>query len=187
MPDELLARGTVPVTISDLREHLRIVHTADDAYLNTLINAAVDYVERAVQRAVSQNSYRHKRADWGSNGRLVLPWSPLVSVTSVQYYDTANTLKTLDSSYYRVASHKDPGWIEWVKGKALPPLYARSDAVLVEYQAGYSTCPGDLRQALLLLAAHWYEHREAVGERQLYPTPAALDAIFRAYRIYEFV
>lgn len=186
MPDALIARGNAPVNVGDLREHLRLVHTADDAYLAALIRAAVDHLEQATIRGLAVNTYRHTRASWPAD-RLVLPWSPLVSVESVKYYDATDTLQTLDSSYYRTITHKDPGWIEWVQGKSLPALYRRSDAVQVEYKAGYSACPWDLRQAVLALAAHWYEHREAVGERQLYETPAAVDAVVRAYRVYEFV
>ena len=46
----------------------------------------------------------------------------------------------------------------------IPSVYAREDAVQVEYVVGYEDgdCPDSLRLAVLSLAAHFYENRESV-------------------------
>jgi hypothetical protein len=44
-------------------------------------------------------------------------------------------------------------------------LSYRPDAVKIRFKAGYSEVPKSIKQAMLLLIGHFYEHREATGQR----------------------
>lgn len=48
-------------------------------------------------------------------------------------------------------------------------------------QMGGGTLPLQLQQAILLLAGHWYNQREAVGASQMHPVPYTLDALVKPF------
>lgn len=52
-----------------------------------------------------------------------------------------------------------------------------------ELQAmGGGEMPRPLQQAVLLLAGHWYNQREAVSTAQMQPVPYTLDALVKPFR-----
>ena len=106
---------------------------------------------------------------------LVLLYPPLSSVTSVKYYDSDNTLQTLDSSVYLVDTYSEPGTITLAPNQSWPSVKDRVNAVQVEYVAGYGTSSSDVpeeaRQTIIALAVDMYEHPEANPEVQLRENP----------------
>lgn len=47
--------------------------------------------------------------------------------------------------------------------------------------AGGGFFPAPLRQAVMLLAAHWYNQREAVAAAQMHEVPHTLDALVKPF------
>ena len=93
---------------------------------------------------------------------IVLPRSPVQSVTSITYLDTDRVEQTLDAANYFVS----PAAIIYPAISASWPLTADvSGAVTVTYQAGYGAAatdvPDPIQEAIKQLAAHFYENREA--------------------------
>lgn len=72
--------------------------------------------------------------DWG---RIELKRPPLISVTSVKYYDESNVLQTVSPSNYFTTSGLVPR-VQFVEGFDAPSVYLREDAIQVEYVAGYA-------------------------------------------------
>jgi uncharacterized phiE125 gp8 family phage protein len=73
--------------------------------------------------------------------------------------------------------------------RPLVPYEARTlGGVAVEYTAGYgdtaADVPAPLRQAMLLMIGHWYEHREAVITGSISTgLPLAARALLAPYRV----
>jgi len=68
-----------------------------------------------------------------------------------------------------------------------PSLYSdRSDPVKIAMTVGYgddtTDVPQAIRHAAMMLAAHWYENREAVAEGSPVPVPMTVDALTAPYR-----
>ncbi|WP_350354072.1 head-tail connector protein [Thermoanaerobacterium sp. RBIITD] len=64
----------------------------------------------------------------------------------------------------------------------------RSDAVKIRFKAGYSEVPKSIKQAMLLLIGHFYEHREAVnigggtvGGGEIKELPLAVSSLLRPF------
>lgn len=147
-----------PVTISDAKAHLRTLAgdiTEDAGIIVPLITAAREYCENITGRALAAQTIKAYPESWGL---WRLPRPPLTAVTSVKYYDTDNTEYTLAATDYQA---------DTVDGQILilaePAVTLRElNPIVVEYTAGYTACPKAIRQAMLLLIAHWYQNREAV-------------------------
>ena len=104
----------------------------------------------------------------GSTGYEVwLPRSPLQSVSSIQYYDQAGTLQTLDPSAYLVDSFSEPARITPAPATTWPATQNRANAVLITFVAGYGSTgaavPTGILHWILLMAATLYENREMVA------------------------
>ena len=155
-----------PVSVGDLRADLGLDHGRDDALLSHAIAAATRWVELTSGRQLVQATWRLGLDRWPTNqlglGRVDLPRPPLVSVSSVQYVDTAGTTQTWAASNYLVDTASEPGRIVPAYGITWPAIRCQPNAILITFVAGYGTVPETFRRAIRLLACHWYENREAV-------------------------
>lgn len=156
----------LPLDLSRVANYLRTDLSDDVEGLELLIARAAEEAERYTGRAMLNGTYRYTLSAWPKNAagyvsRIIeLPRSPLVSVTSVQYYDDTNTLVTLSTSQYIVATDFEPGCIYLQTDYDWPELTERPDAVQITFVAGSGTKPVDvspsLRQAMLLLCRAEY-------------------------------
>lgn len=156
------------VSLQEVKDHLRIDTSDDDAVLRAYIVAAREYCEAAINRTLPVATYKLSLQTFDADYRRIrLLKPPLVSVASVQFIGSDNQLQTLDASNYSV-DKDEPGFIRLADGCSWPELgtsgYYR---VFVTYSAGYSpsACPGAVKHAIKLLVGHYYESREATGEK----------------------
>ena len=177
------APGSEPLTAAEAKAHLKVDVTDDDTLISALIVAAREYCEGYLHRKLITQAW-----DWTVDRFPIcfqLPFLPVSAVTSVKYYDTANALQTLSSSYYQVDLNSTPARIHLAYGYAWPSTYERSDAVVVRFSAGYANAgavPQTIKQAMLLLIGHWYRSREAAGAK-LDEIPMGVQALLFPMRL----
>lgn len=190
-----------PLTLGEVRSHLRIDGAEDDVLLLSLIRAARQHVEEMSSRALLTQTweltldyfpgYRASADCWDSPlSAITLPRPILQSVSSVKYVDTNGTLQTLAITDYQVLSKSEPARIVPAYGLYWPPTRYQPEAVTVRYIAGWTTAalvPQPIKQAMLLLIGHWFENREAVSlERSVaIVVPMAVGALLFPYKILE--
>lgn len=94
---------------------------------------------------------------------LELPRPPLVSVSSVQYYDTTDSANTFASSNYFVETGMEPGRVSLNYGAIWPVGLRGSSAIVVTYVAGYgstrSSVPAGITEAIKRSVALPYSSR----------------------------
>lgn len=159
-----------PVTVAEAKSHLRVDISDDDTLIGSLITAAREYVELFTGQSFIQRTYRADVVNFASAIRL--PRGPVISVSSVKYYDTSSpeTLTTWAASNYYL--HNDILWR--VEGVSFPSVGSRVDNVQITYTAGWldqsspraDATPQAIQQAILLLVGDLYENRES---QVLYP------------------
>jgi uncharacterized phiE125 gp8 family phage protein len=204
-----------PVSLSDMKAHLRLGagHAVDNEYITDLIAAARAYFEERTGRCVINQTWRtvldkfpFRRAndDWWDGvregafneltqgGAIKLNRPPFVSVSSVKYWDRTETLVTLDPTKYRL--NANDGTIKPKTGYPWPVDLRDEDAVEVEYVSGYGAAalnvPRSIRQALMIIAAHWYENREIILQGNAAVTmlvgevPETFNSIVAAYKVH---
>ena len=177
-----------PISVEDVRVHSRISTSADDPYLLQAIKAARTHAESYTRRVFVEQGWA-LRMDGFPAGEFELPQAPLISVDSVSYVDTNGTTQTLAASLYEVDAFSEPGRMRTVLSAAWPSTRAVFNAVTVSFTAGYGRpkdVPKPIRQALLMLVDHLYEHRSQVSELRLQETPHGVINLLYPYRLLSF-
>lgn len=180
-----------PLDLQTVKDHLRIEHSLDDSYLNVLIKAVREYVEKITWRGIIDQTWQLTMNSFPPEDFIKLPKGPLRSVTSVQYLDENNELKTFDAENYELDQQSPCGRLILKYQKTWPATSYRWNAVRVQYVVGFgadeAAVPVPLKQAMLLLIAQMYEHRVPeitgtfVAKIQL-----SFDALVAPYRLRRF-
>jgi uncharacterized phiE125 gp8 family phage protein len=196
-----LTDSTNPLTLSDVKMHLRVVddlvdanteqpYSSDDATLAIYLQAAFEWVENETRQQLCNREYllmldgfpRRARGECDSESfrQISLPKPPLVCVDSVHYLDPQGNLQTLSPSTYIVDATTKPGRVVLAPGQSWPQTNNATNCVRVCFTAGYGwgdNIPTLLEQAILLLAGDWYENREDIVAARISNIPTGVRAI----------
>lgn len=175
------------ITTSEAKAQCRIDSTDEDTLIDSLVSAAVSHLDGysgVLGRALVTQTWQQDFSGFCS--KLRLPVGDLIAVTGVTYYDTSNAQQTLASSVYTAFTDSLGPYVTLKPDQVWPSIYSRADAVRVTWTAGYGAAaavPPAIKQAALLLIAHWYDNRSgvAVGET---PTemPLAVNSLLAPFR-----
>ena len=152
-----------PVSVEDLKLHARIDSGFEDSKLQSYLTAARVMLEKDTRRAFCSQTVVVSMDFLPTY--IVLPVAPVQSITSITYYDSLNVQQTLASTEYESDLYAEPALIRPAFGKTWPTTYERFNAVELTAVVGYgaaSAVPEDAKQAIRMLAAHWYENAETV-------------------------
>ena len=187
----LTAAAFAPVSVADLQSHSVVEHNDDDDLLAAYIDTATAQVQADTGCAIVKQQWQ---ADYECFPAVIyLRKPPLLAVESVKYYDTDGILQTLDPADYQVATSGIVGRIAPAPTKSWPSVQAgRFNGVSVTYQAGYvdvvnGTAQGEapvlLKQAIYVLAAHFYENRESTTPGNISETPMAYQMLIASHTV----
>lgn len=147
--------------------HLRVTNGAEIPLVIGYLSAAREAFERLTGRALLAQTYDLAIPEWPKDGLVSLSRSPVTSITSVKYYDDADADQTLASSNYLLHTPEDAAAVLTFRSTfSAPSIIERHDAVRITFAAGnaaWSSVPYTQRQAILFLAAHFYELRTPIN------------------------
>lgn len=128
-----------PISLTAAKLHLRVDHAVDDVLIADLIKSARDFVEDFTARRLIVRTEELTIDAFPANliESIELPSAPLVSVSSVKYYDTAGVEQTLATSVYTVDAKSEPGRIYLAYNQWWPATQDIPNAVRIAYLAGY--------------------------------------------------
>jgi len=153
-----------PVTVSELKDFLRLSGTDQDTMLAGFISAARAGVEIFTGRTLINAVYEFYFDSFPVSG-VALGRPPVQSVSSIYYINSSGVDTLLASTEYRVDTASVYGRITPAYGKAWPVTQAVTNAVKVTCTCGYGTAsanvPAPLKEAIKMIAADIYEHPEA--------------------------
>lgn len=177
-----------PVQLATAKAHLRVDLGTEDVLIESLIRAARLHVEALTGLACITQTLDYTFDDFPENGSpLFLPRTPVASITSVTSYSTAHVASTFASASYTLLSTTVPAKILLNDGYDWPSSLRDEAGGVVRFVAGYGTAesavPEPIRQAMLLLIAHWFVQREPTAAVTLTPIPLAIDALLAPYRL----
>jgi uncharacterized phiE125 gp8 family phage protein len=180
------APATLPINLAEAKAHLRVTSSGEDAYITSLIGAAVAFVDGTGElgRAMITQTW----AQWVPQNpvRVRLLMGPFIALTAVQYYDAAGALQSANAADFDAHLSGDFVIVEPKDNAEWPVADDRIDAIKITYTAGFGAAadvPAGVRHALLMLIAHWYENRAAASEAAVREIPVAVAALIGNERV----
>lgn len=179
------APAVEPVTLAEAKAQLRVDGTAEDAFITSLIVTSRLQIEAALGLALVTQSWRLTLDDWPGTGEIELPVRPVQSVVAIEIAAGGGTV-ALDAGSYHLDGQGHRPRIVLID--IVPPAPDTvADGIAIELTAGFgmsaTDVPATIRQALLLLVAHWYENREPASMNTTTPgIPDAVSALLTPYR-----
>lgn len=164
---EVSAPPAEAMPIRAFGEHLRLgTGFADDgsqdAILEVYLRAAMAAIEARIGRALLARSFVASASHWQSEASQPFPLAPVQSVEFVQLVQGETDRADVAADGWSLLRDGQRPRLVGRFGRHLPRI-PRGGQVEIGFVAGYganwSDVPPDLRQAVLLLAAHFYENR----------------------------
>ncbi|GAB4269089.1 MAG: hypothetical protein Kow0013_20390 [Pararhodobacter sp.] len=156
--------GALPVDA--LRAHLRLGtgfadETTGDALLMQYLRAALAAIEARTGKALFVRDFLMTLSRWRWSDAQALPLAPVSAVAAVTLRDATGAPTLIDAARYRLVIDRHRPQI--IATGAVLPQVPPSGSVEIAFTAGFGTTweaiPDDLRQAVMLLAAQYYEAR----------------------------
>jgi len=147
-----------PVTLSEAKQHLRVVNSDEDDYIQSLIQTAREDCEKYQNRSYYTQTWKLV-FDELQNDIIELPRPPVQSIDSIVVIDSDGTSN--DVTDYDTDFISEPARL---KINNYPNVeLAELNALQITYIAGYSNVsdiPQNVKHAMKLAIGHWYNERE---------------------------
>ena len=160
-----------PVTLAFLKAHLRVVDEAEEPYLTHLLKTARAQIELMCNRVLITQSWSLELYNPGDFIRL--PLAPVQKINTIFLYNSKGDKVSMGLQKIQIENAQDNPIL-----KVVNPLFGK---VKIEFVVGYgddeNAVPAPLKHAILMLAAHFYEHR---GD-QAAITPESIKTLVEPY------
>lgn len=180
--------GALPV--AQLRDHLRmgsgfalVADPTEDAALAGFLRAAMATIEARTGKVLLVRRFRLRLDDWREPQGQALPLAPVTAIEGIEIADRAGNGRPVDAALYRlVPDHQRPRIAP--VGVFLPDV-PEGGSVTILFEAGFGESwahvPPDLAQAVMLLAARYYEDRSFDGSTVA--IPHGVNALIERWRL----
>lgn len=178
----MLIEETTPATealpVALLREHLRLgsgfqigEDSAETMALSGFLRAAIAAIEARTGKVLLTRRFRMQLDDWRDRLGQTLPLAPVQAVNEIRIDDGRGTITTLSPDGWRLLPDGQRPMV--LPTGIILPHVPRSGMVTITFTAGFGESwdqvPADLAQAVLMLAARYYEDRSFEGGRSAMP------------------
>lgn len=202
------------VSLIEAKAQLRIDDGNSDVEISRMIKAATQWVERRYGMSLITQTrkqlqdqlydrypiYRNFLGPYYSRSPVTILYPPVQSITSFQYYDTDQVLRTFtENTDYFCAGKMSP--TIGAQDIEIPRMWPNSswpvfkwipDAIQIVYVAGFgpdpSYVPETIKTAVLMALTNFYENRleEITGER-IAKFEMSIDRIMSTYELFDHV
>lgn len=185
---ELSSTPGTTLPIAEFADHLRLgtefsETSLQNDLLEVYLRAALSAIEAKTGRVILERSFLWQLTGWRHSDAQILPVRPVVSITALRTYDRSGSVTEHSSDTYDFVPDSQAPAIKAV-GAQLPPV-ADGGSAEIEFVAGHGATwdevPRDLAQAVIILAAQFYENRTGAPD----PTgvlPMAVLSLIEPYR-----
>lgn len=152
--------------VEALKDHLLLgsgftEEDLQDPVLVSFLRAALAAIEGRTSKALISRGFLMTLTDWTARDAQRLPLAPVQTVTEVALVDAYGVSTRVDPSLYRLQQDAIDPCLRPMSTSL--PSVSLGGSIEIRFEAGYGATfdavPADLRQAVLMLAAHYYEYR----------------------------
>ncbi len=152
-----------PVSLADAKAHLRVTHADDDAYISKLITAARRAIEQRTGLRFIAQGWSLFLDCWPASPAASLQLGPVSAIADIIVFGEDDTPATVDPAHYYLDSASRPARAVLRDGRTPPRGGRPVNAIEIRFTAGFGLTgddvPADIRQAVLITLAHWFDHR----------------------------
>lgn len=165
----LIEETAVPLAalpVNEFKSHLRLGTgfsdgDVQDVLLESFLRSAIAAIEARTGKILILRSFSWTLTRWRETDVQALPVAPVNEITSLVLRDRIDEEETIDPSFYWLEADTQRPVLH-AAGSCFPAI-SQGGVAEIKFDAGYApdwgALPSDLAQAVLLLAAHYYEYR----------------------------
>jgi len=165
----LTEETTVPdaaLPVAEFKAHLRLgtafgEDSLQDGVLKGFLRAAIAAIEARTGKVLILRDFTWTLTGWRDRSGQVLPVAPVSEITRVTLIDALEVELDMSADQFRLERDSQRPCLR--PAGSLLPMIRTGGAVRIGFTAGFAPdwggLPADLGQAVLLLAAHYYEYR----------------------------
>jgi uncharacterized phiE125 gp8 family phage protein len=155
-----------PLTLAEVRAHVELA--SGDTNHDTELTRAIEDARQQWERDTSRHYItRTMRLRLNRFDEFMFPHKPVSAVSSITYYDDANSSQTLSSSVYQLDTANNR--LRLAYDQEWPTTVDRWDAVTVNYTLGEhadsTTVPAIAKRAMLLLVGYYFRGNRGDDDR----------------------
>ncbi|OWU85308.1 gene transfer agent protein [Oceanicola sp. 22II-s10i] len=178
--------------VDAFKAHLRLGtgfagDVVQDEVLESFLRAAIAVIEARTGKALFERDFAWRVTAWRSPVEQVLPVAPVSAVSELRRVSGEGAEAVIAADAYRLVVDT---YAPRLTGRVfMLPTIPTGGAMVIRFTAGFGAAwddvPPDLRHAVMLLAAHYYEYRgETVLDEGCMPFGvSALLARYRTFRL----
>lgn len=193
--DLILVTGPLiePLTLQEVKDHLRIDSDDEDSYIEPLIQPAREWAEAYLNRALINQTFDLflERFPRWSGTAIEFPHPKLQSITSVLYQDILDVQQTWSNTLYTTDTNREVGRIIPITDEVYPDTFGHIHDVVIRFVAGYGLnsedVPRAIIQSMLLKIGHWYERREDTSVAPMHKIPDGASNLLTPYKVWRAV
>lgn len=174
-----------PVTLTELKSHLRVDSSLDDTELGDKLSEARKSIEQMTNRAffTQTRTLSFSHFDYRTD-RIYLPGAPVASISSVTYIDLNGSQQTWSSSEYTLVAG-EPSYLQLAYNENWPDHRGTRDRIIITYVCGKDDVADiDVRvSAACKLHVELNYDREELRDKGADRIQVALDSLVNQLRI----
>ena len=189
MLTELSAVPVSKLPVEALKHHLRLgsgfaESGLQDGVLESYLRAAIAAIEGRIGKALISRGYKWCLEGWRQGGEQALPVAPVTEILEVRLLNALGDAEVVPPDLYRLIEDTHRPKLR-ATGYLLPQVPMGGSAEIVfaaGYGADWSDVPADLAQAVMMLAAEYYERRHEGGMREEGGLPFGVVTLIERWR-----
>ena len=172
-----------PIVLADVKTHLRLTITDDDAYITSLITAARRAIESRYGLCLMRQSWALFSDVWPVDRIFKIPLWPILSVDGLTSYADDDTATAIDPTSYFLDVALRPTRVALRQGRVFTQPARTINGLKLAFTAGFGLdatfVPQEIKLALMATIADWYQNR---GDATGGTLPATALEALAAYR-----
>ncbi len=174
-----------PISVSEIKDHLRILNDDNNDDLSGLGVSARHALEARSGFAFLPQVWAYQTERQGQTD-IVLPITPVLEINALEIVHDDGSLEAIDRDHFRV----ELGSVSRIRLNQYSLAsqvvnFSPRDHIKITFTAGHRSIgdiPPELRHAIRILIAHFYENRESASQSRVYSIPRSIDALLAPYR-----
>lgn len=156
-----------PLTLAEVKAHLRLDGADEDALLASLIRTAREHLERETGLCLISQTWRLHLDRWPKDGIIRISKSPVQSVETVTVYEADGTAVDILLQDHLLDGGGRPARL-WLRN---PPEPGQAvNGIEIDFSAGYGEAgtdvPDTLKRAMSIHIGHMFAFRGAISPDQ---------------------